>query len=193
MNYYSETLVQAAGDGPSLSGSAAATSILDPSWKPLIKPEFWGQGLGKKLRLRGWGRLSNIVTTPGTLTLDVRLGPTSPATIIVFNGAAMQLSTTAHTTLPFDFDIALRTTALGSGTSAKMKGLMRATGQQLSISAADPTSGHSTLLAPNATPADGTGFDSTVNNILDLFATFSIANAGNLIQLHDYELVAVNN
>lgn len=193
MNYFSETLVQAAGDGPSLSGSAAATSILDPSWIPTIRPEFWGQGLGKKLRIKGWGRLSNIVTTPGTLTLDVRIGPARPAAIICFNGAAMQLSTTAHTTLPFDFEINLRTTALGSGTTAKIKGLLKILGQQFSISGADPTTGHSLLLAPNVTPVDGTGFDSTVNNYLDLFATFSISNAGNLLQLHDYELVAVNN
>lgn len=189
---YYETLVQAAGDGPSLSGSAAATSILDPSWKPILRPEFWGQGAGKKLRIKGWGRLSNIVTTPGTLTLDLRLGPTSPATIIVFNGGAMQLSTTVHTTLPFEFEINIKSTAVGSGTSAKVKGLMRIDGQPFSISAADPTSGHSILLAPNVTPVDGTGFDSTANNIMDLFATFSIANAGNLIQLHDYEVVACN-
>ncbi|HYS41457.1 MAG TPA: hypothetical protein VEO01_38065, partial [Pseudonocardiaceae bacterium] len=39
---------------------------------------------------------------------------------------------------------------------------------------------------PASAPPVGTGFDSTVNQQVDMFAKFSIANAGNSIQCHQY-------
>jgi hypothetical protein len=51
------------------------------------------------LSIRAAGRVSNIVTTPGTLTLDVRIGPTS--NIIVANGGAMALNTVAKANVPW--------------------------------------------------------------------------------------------
>jgi len=44
---------------------------------------------------------------------------------------------------------------------------------------------------PNTTPAVGTGFDSTVSMVVDMFGTFSLNNA-NAIQLHQYWLYEVN-
>ena len=58
------------------------------------------------------GQISNVVTTPGTLTLDFRLG-----SVVAFNGGAMQLSTTAHTTVPFIAEFLLTARAVGGGTS----------------------------------------------------------------------------
>lgn len=187
---YQETLITQQGDGPSLSASTSATSILLGAAKVTLPPGFFGT-IGKAVRLTAYGRLSNIVTTPGTLTIDVRMGPTS--NIVVWNGGAMQLSSTAHTTLPWWLSVVMTCRSVGNSTTAKLfsQGIM--TSQALSLTAvADSTTTPATLLLPNTTPAVGTGFDSTVAMVVDLFATFSINNAANLIQTHGYILESLN-
>jgi len=60
--------------------------------------------------------------------------------------------------------------------------------QALSVSGADPTTGHSILLTPNTAPAVGANFDSTAALVLDLFGKFSISDPANSITLHQYEV-----
>jgi hypothetical protein len=158
-----------------------------PAGDKITIPPAWLE-VGKAMRITLVGDISNIVTTPGTLTLDVRLG-----SVVAYNGGAMQLSTTAHTTLPFWADMLLTVRAEGQSTSANLIGQGRFTSQALSLTAvADSTTTPASLLAPNTTPAVGTGYDSTAAQTLDVFATFSIANAGNLIQLQQYVVELLN-
>lgn len=185
---WQETLVSAQVSGTTLTGSLSATSILPAAARYTLPANF--MAIGKVLRLRATGALGNIVTTPGTLTLDVRMGPTS--NIIVFNGGAMQLSSTAHTALPFSLEILLTCRAIGASTTANLMGQGWILGQALSLTAvADSTTTPAHLLMPNTTPAVGTGFDSTVPMVVDLFATFSLANA-NALTLTQYTLEALN-
>jgi hypothetical protein len=180
-----ETFRAAKAAGSSLSNSTTPTSLLATADKITLPPNFLEPG--RQLRITATGRISNIVTTPGTLTLDVRLG-----SVVAFNGGAMQLSTTAHTTLPWWLDILLTVRAEGNSTSGNLIGLAKMTSQAVSVSGADPTTGHSILVAPNSTPTVGTGYDSTVAQTLDLFATFSIANSGNLIALEQLVVESLN-
>ncbi len=60
--------------------------------------------------------------------------------------------------------------------------------QAVSISGADPTTGHSILLAPNTAPVVGTNFDATAALQLDLFAKFSVSDPANAITLMQYEV-----
>jgi len=180
MSSFVQSLIAATGDGSGLSNSTSATSLL-PAQAKLTLPANYLDYVGRRLKISAQGRISNIVTTPGTLTLQLKLGST-----VVFDGGAMQLSTTAHTTLPWWWDVELTVRAIGS--SANLIGQGRFMSQAASISGADPTTGHSLLLTPNATPAVGSNFDSTAALVLDLFATFSIANSGNAITLHQYEV-----
>lgn len=185
---YQEILATLQSDGPSLSNSAAATTILQSHAKKTLPPGYFDT-IGKSVRITAFGRLSNIVTTPGTLQLDVRMGPTS--NISVFSGGPMQLSSTAHTTLPWWMQIVL--TCRSVGVSGTLFGQGVIMGQPLSLTAvADSTTTPATLLLPNTTPAVGTAFDTTVASIVDLVATFSIANVGNLIQTHGYVLESLN-
>lgn len=180
MSGFVQSLISAQADGSALSNSSSATSIL-PGQAKLTLPANYLDYVGRRLRVSAQGRISNIVTTPGTLTLDLRLGAT-----IVFNGAAMQLSTTAHTAVPWWFEVEL--TLRVTGATANMMGQGRFFCQAVSVSAADPTSGHSFRMAPNSAPAVGNNFDATAALALDLFATFSIADAGNALTLHQYEV-----
>lgn len=180
MASFEQCLITAQGDGSALSASASATSIL-PGAAKLTVPANYLDYVGRSLRVVAYGRVSNIVTTPGTLTLDLRLGGT-----VVFNGGAMQLSTTAHTNVPWKWDVDLTVRAIGASASLMGQGVFLS--QAASISAADPTSGHSLLLTPNTAPAVGTTFNSTSALVLDLFATFSVSDAGNAITLHQYKV-----
>src|SRR4051812_42516578 len=78
-------------------------------WKP-----------GKKLRITVHMAVSNIVTTPGTVTFQVMFGTT-----VVFTTGAVQLNATAHTLLPaklvIDMTCQLENTTVG-GAVAKFMG-----------------------------------------------------------------------
>lgn len=163
----------AQGDGSTLSNSTSATSLLPAQAKRTIQANEI-DNIGRWFRITAYGKLSNIVTTPGTLTLDIRLGGT-----VVFNGGAMQLSTTAHTDVPWKWDLMLVARALGS--SATLIGQSQFHCQAASISGADPTTGHSYLMAPNTAPAVGNTFDSTAALVLDMFGKFSIGDPANSI------------
>ena len=181
---WGQTLITAQVDGLSLSSSTTATSILPAQAKFTLPANTLN--IGQSLRIKAAGRLSNIVTTPGTLTLDIKFGST-----VIFGGGAMQMSTTSHTTLPWWYEALLTCRAVGS--SANFMGQAIATSQCLSLTAvADSTTTPATLLLPNSTPAVGNNFDSTTSQVIDMFATFSIANVGNLIQLHQFSLEMMN-
>ncbi len=181
---WTESLIVAQGDGSQLSNSASPTSILPAQAKLTFPANYFGD-VGKQLYVRATGRLSNVVTTPGTLTLDLRLGGT-----VVFNSGAMQLSTTAHTNVPWWWEIYITLRAVGS--SANFMGESAFLSQAASVSGADPTTGHSLLLAPNSAPAVGTNFDATSAQQLDLFATFSVSTNPTNLTLHQYTIESKN-
>lgn len=181
---YEELKMAAQVSGPTLSNSAAATSIVHASSKHTIAPN--NMYIGKTYKITATGQLSNIVTTPGTLQLDIKFGST-----VVFSGGAMQLSTTAHTTLPIWIEFLLTCRAIGA--AANLMGQGRATSQALSLTAvADSATTPATLLLPNTTPAVGSNFDSTSSQVVDMIATFSIANAGNAITLQTFLVEEMN-
>lgn len=180
---WQQAVITAESDGNALSNTTTATSILPTHARWLMPANFLDVGMA--FRFRAFGRLSNVATTPGTLTLDLRLGGA-----VVFNGGAMQLSTTAHTSVPFEWEGMLTTRAIGG--AANLLGQAKFFSQAANLSGADPTSGHSFLMTPNTAPAVGTNFDSTASAQWDLFAAFSIANAGNGLTLHQFVLEALN-
>lgn len=170
--------------GPTLASSVTATSILNVVDKYPMAQGSWY--VGRKLRVTTCGQISNITPTPGTLTLDLRMGPTS--NIVVWNGGAMAMvSDTAHTSFPFWLDVLLTCRAVGSGTSSNLMGQGRMTCDCLSRTAvAESTTTPATLLLPDTAPAVGTGFDYGVAMIMDLFATFSVNGATTNITVQQF-------
>lgn len=186
---WQEVVAAAIADSAAHGNSTAPTSILAAADRTTFPANLFK--VGRQLRLIAHGRISNIVTTPGTLTLEFRLGPTSA--IAAFSTGAMQLSTTAHTNVAWWFDALLTCRTVGASTSATLFGQGRFHSQAASLTAtSDSATTPAHLLGPNSTPAVGAGFDSTVANLADLFATFSVANAGNTITTHGYSLQSLN-
>ena len=184
MHGYVGPIIVAQGDGSALTNTTTATSILAAQAKATLGAGFLDV-IGKTLRLRASGRISTVVTTPGTLTLDVRFG-----SVVVANGGAMTLSTTAKTNVTWELDWLLTARAIGGSTSANMMHV----GHWLSEAAGATTvAGEAKcIMLPQSAPAVGTGFDSTAAFVVDLFATWSVANAANSIQLHQFLLESVN-
>jgi len=192
-----ETLMTAEGDGPPLTASITATSII-PSGARAILPANWAD-VGRQLRFTLAGRISNIVTTPGTFTFDLRLG-TIATPIVVANLGAVQLNAVVQTNVSWWLDAVFTVRAIGSGTSANGIGLGLFVSQSIvgggtgvagaaTVGGAGTSSYSQTL--PQTAPAVGTGFDSTVSNAVDVFGTWSLSNA-NTITVHSYTLQAMN-
>lgn len=174
-------------DGTALANSTTATSILDSANRIVIPTKVFE--VGRVFRVQASGRISNIVTTPGTLTLDLRM--TGASTVIVATSSAMQLNAVAKTNVTWLLNWLLTVRSIGSGTAATLfhSGFWHS--ESVVGSGLPSATGSGSLLIPASAPAVGTGFDSTVDQTLDLFATFSIANAGNSIQLHQFTIDTV--
>lgn len=185
MQTWQETLIAAATDGTALSNSTAETSIAPGDSKILIPSNFFSRP-GSSLLLKAVGRISTVVTTPGTLTFKVKLGPT--ANIAVAASQALTLTTTAQTNVTWYLEWLLTLRAVGASTSANF--MHGATFNSSALNNSQTTPGQ--VLIPATTPAVGTGFDSTVANQFDLTATWSVASASNSIQTHMLMLSSLN-
>lgn len=184
MQSWQETLATQAAQGTLFNTYTAAKSVINPDALWVMPVNF----LRPKRMMRVFveGALSNIVTTPGLVNFQVKFG-----NVAVFDTGNIQLNATAHVLLPFWLDIVMTCRAVGNGVVAKMRGIANVAGIHFTRTAGqtDDAQGMQTLLAPATAPAVGTGFDSTVANIVDFWAGFTISNAGNGIQIEQYKLV----
>jgi hypothetical protein len=184
---WQETLVSANTAGTLFNTYTTAKTVLPVGCLVTLPANWWY--VGRSIRVTVAGAISNIVTTPGTITLQCNLGA-----VAAFSTGAIQLNATAHTTLPFWFDALLTCRAVGASTSANLMGQARVSGIMFTNTAGqtDSVNGHPSLMVPATAPAVGTGFDSTAAQTLDFFAGFSISNAGNGIQIQQYLVEALN-
>ena len=168
-------LVIGATDGPTLTAAAAASCI--PVANRLILPtNYWTVGKAWKVLIAG--RVSNVVTTPGTFRIDFRTGPSG--TIIAHDTGALALNVNAKTTVPFVYELDLVCRSVGNGTSTTLFGI----GKVASEALAQAATGTATLMAPATTPAVGTGFDNTAANAVDFFFTQTVATGS--MTLHQF-------
>lgn len=148
--------------------------------------------VGKMIRIRAQGNISNVVTSQRTFTFQTMFGPT--ANIIVLNSGAILTTTAAHTTIPFDYEVLLKCDSVGSGTTAKFtaQGILRGIMFVISGAVADPTAGIGTIMCPNTVITPTTGFDSTVANVLDFWVGLSASESTTGIQIMHYMVEDLN-
>jgi hypothetical protein len=177
---WGETLISAQVDGTAVNTTAAATTLLPPAAKFTLPANFFS--IGKVLRVWATGRIGTT-TGPPTITLDVRFGST-----VVFNGAAVT-TVASLTNKSWEMTALLTCRSIGATTVATMFGQ----GKLTSPIVVGSTGGNAnTAMLPDNAPAVGTGFDSTVAQVVDMFATWSASNAANTIQLHQFALESLN-
>lgn len=168
-------------DGPTLTAAAAASMI--PAASRLILPNnYWT--VGKMLKVQMFGRLSCVVTTPGTFRVDLRTGPSG--TIIAFDSGPLNLNIVAKTTVPFRFQLDLTCRSVGTGTGTTLFGTGSLESEALVGSPANTAGGNGSLLCPVGAPAVGAGFDNTAANALDFFFTQTVATGS--LTVHQYQI-----
>ena len=166
-------------DGPALGNSVVATSLLTAASKIVVPASVFQ--VGNVFRIEATGRVSNIITTPGTLTLDIRF-VSSAGTVIVANGGAMSLNIVAKTNVPWYLYWLFTVRAAGITANLMHQGGWVS---ESVVGSPLPTVGSAgEALLPNAAPVVGSNFNSSLDQTLDLFGTWSIANAGNTLQVH---------
>lgn len=175
---YEAILISQQGDSTALTASTTATTIINPQAKWTMPANFFDR-VGRRIRIVAGGRISTV-TTPGTLTLSVKIG-----SVVVAISTAMVLSTTAKTNVTWMLWWDLVARSVGASTSATLMHI----GEWVSEAAGATTvAGEAkSIMIPTSAPAVGTGFDSTTAAALDLQGTWSISNADS-IQTHMFDL-----
>lgn len=173
-------------DGTAIVSSATET-IVFPN---VTVPANYMQD-GRILRLRAYGRYSNVVTAVPTLTFRVRWGGVSGTVLAA--SAAIVTSATAMTAALWQFECLIQTRSNGA------TGSVFAMGDVLLTTNTAPTFGTVTnygvgsMLASAglATPAAVT-VDLTADTALSLTAQWSASNAANSVTGHLYTVEGLN-
>jgi hypothetical protein len=175
-----QTIVAAYSDGPALTAAAAASCL--PTYNPTTLPASYFQ-IGRMLRLTATGRISCVVTTPGTARFDLRLGG-----VVAFDTLAMPLNIVAQTNVPWFLQVLLTCRAVGSGTSANLigQGIWLSPASILVPAPATGPGPGGQIVPYNAAPAVGTGFNSQSALTLDFFFTQTVATGS--MTLHQFLL-----
>lgn len=174
-------LVIGTTDGPTLTAAAAASCI--PVASRLILPNnYWT--VGKQWRVKLAGRISCVVTLPGTARFDLRTGPSG--TILAFDTGALNLNIVAKVTVPWQLDIDLTCRAVGNAAATNLFGFGRFTSEAVIAAPLPAAGGNGVLMCPVGTPAVGTGFDNTAANAVDFFFTQTVATGS--LTVHQYEI-----
>lgn len=178
---FRERILEVGEDGTAVVNSTVAASLLNAARKIATLPAGYFDRLGRSLAFTFSGRVSSIVTTPGTLTLALRFGA-----IDVFTSGAMSLNVVAKADVHWTLEGELVARALGTDAATTLFPKNCRWTSHSVIGSPAPTAGGAGvhLLPYNTEPAVGAGFDNSVSQLIDLFATWSVANAGNSIQLH---------
>lgn len=189
-NSYESVLISTQTDGSALTNTTTPTSLLPTSALTKIWPLFC-RNPEIVLKMTAHGRISTVVTTPGTFTFDLKFTDSAATAVNVFTSGAMTLNTTAQTNTPWILEAYLHVRALGS--TATLFGWGRFQSHAVIGSAAIGTGGAGVQMLPyNSAPAAGTAFNATLENKIDLFGTWSVASASNSITLHNFILESMN-
>ncbi len=177
--FYVAVLASNRATGPVISTWTTAVSVINRA--DVIQLPLNALYVGAKFRIRVAGVLSNIITTPGTITFQVMMGA-----VIAWASGAIQMSTAANTTLPLVLEIVLRVTAVdATSTACTILGQGHVKGLNLTIGAgANPTVTDTIAMLPAVAPVNGTAFASDATENLDLFVGFSLS--GNVFTVNDY-------
>lgn len=179
---WQETLITSQVDGTALTAAAAATA-LPAAAKYTLPANFFS--IGKQLLVRASGRISSLITTPGTARYDIRFGGT-----VVFDSLAILLdSVAAHATVGWYLEILLTCRAIGA--TGNLMGQGKWTSEDiLGVPATAPKGVLTAILPWNSAPAVGGNFDTTTTQQVDLFFTQTVATGS--MTVHQYSIISLN-
>ncbi len=179
-----ETLESTVADGAQISNSSSETIIV-PDFNI---PAFYMYP-GRTIEVWAFGVMSNVVTTPGTLTMRIRWGGVAGTVLVA--SAAQGLDTTARTNSLWAMLAFITCRTTGTSGSFMSGGIMW--GNVLSSTAANLLPA---LLGSAGTPlASGSAavtVDTTTAKLLSVTATFSVATSPTNLTANQRILKALN-
>jgi len=169
-------------DGSALTAAARASATPVQARK-VLAPNFF-RYVGQQLRLRATGRISNVVTTPGTARFDLAFGSS-----VVFDGGAVPLNVVAKTNVNWILDVLLTLKTIGSSATLLGQGVWIS---EAVVGSPLPSAGGSGVitLPYNTAPVVGASFDSGASQLADLFFTQTVATGS--MTLHQFSLESLN-
>ncbi len=160
---FNEVLISRVADGTTISNTVTET-VMVPDYT--FPANYFYQG--RTVRGTVIGVSSNVVTTPGTLTMRVRMGAATLSATYVVASQAISLDTTARTNFSFFFEFVLVCRSSGTAGTAHTMG---------NIELANPLSTTpSSYLFPQSAPAAGT-LNTEIANVMSVSAQFSVATS----------------
>lgn len=138
------------------------------------------------MKITAQGRVSNIITTPGTLTFTIHFG-TVASPVVLFASQALALNAVAKTNVTWWLEL-LFTLRANTNTTSNFMAIGTWQSEAVIGSPLPSAGGSGTLIIPASAPAVSSNFDNQAAHTIDLMATFSISNAGNSIQTHMYKV-----
>jgi hypothetical protein len=178
-NYYTSPLVVSIADGAQILNTVTET-IIAPNLAFGANDNRIYQGAA--FNIRAWFDVSNVVTTPGTLTLRVRWGGVT-GTVLASTGAVV-LSSTARTSYAGSIDADLIVRSIGSAGSMFCQG--RAYLNDVPVAADSLPQGIYTMGSAGANvPAVVASLDTTTAKDLAVTAEFSVATATTQLTCHN--------
>lgn len=177
---YWETLVSTNVDGTAITAAARTSMLLGTAHGLYTLPANKLAHVGDVLHLHAMGRISCVITTPGTARFDLAVGATP-----IFDSLAMNLNTVAKTNVQWVLDIYGTVRAIGTTCNIMWGGSWKS---EAVVGSPLPTAGGiGQLTVPvNTAPVVGGNINSTINNLLDFFFTQTVATGS--CQLHQYHL-----
>ncbi len=180
---WQQTLVTAQSDGAALTAAAAA-SALPPAAKFTLPANYFST-IGQAIRVKASGRISSLITTPGTARFDVRFG----ANVVADSQAILLDTVAAHTNVGWYLEFLLTCRAIGTAANLMQTGIFVCE-DILGVPATAPKGVVTALLPWNAPPTVGANFDSTASQVVDFFFTQTAATGS--MTLHQYMVESLN-
>lgn len=128
---------------------------------------------GDEIEVDASGVMNTVVTSPGTLIFTLKFG-----SVAVFTSQAIALNIVAQTNAVWSLKLRSVVRSVGNGTIATLLTTGEFTSRaSLNAPAVGTTNGVGVVPLPDTAPVAGTGFDSTVSNLIDLQSTLSVVGS----------------
>ena len=141
--------------------------------------------IGDQLMLKAMGRISCVITTPGTARFDLSFGG-----VANFDTLAMPLNVVAKTNVMWNLDVFGTVRAIGTTANIFWGGYWLSEASILTaLPSAGPGPGGQSV-PYNTAPVIGPNFDSTISQLVDLQFTQTVGTGS--VTLHQYHLALMS-
>lgn len=185
-NPYLSPLVVDLADGTQIAASSVE-AIICPDFQFAANDPRLYPGAG--FNIKCYFDVSNVVTTPGTLTFRVRWGGVGGTVLCA--SAAITLSSTARANFSGSLDVDLVWRTIGAAATCFAQGEVHLNDVPVAADSA-PQSLYSMGSAGANVPAVVSALDTTTAKLLSVTAQFSVNTAGTQLTNHLRRLVAIS-